>query len=68
MDPSHLPPSRHLDNRWNRSVDELARVWERLGPDRTLAWPSALAGSRVTGEGVVLLEISATDEEVALWA
>jgi hypothetical protein len=65
IDPSHLPPSRHLDNRWNACLDKLPAIWERLGPDRTLAWLSALAGSRVTGEGVVLLEISATDEEVA---
>ena len=56
---------RSLDNRWNQALDRLCTVWDRLGPDATLSWVSALARAEVTAEGVAVVEIAATGTEGA---
>lgn len=54
---------RQLDNRWNKCLDHLCAAWDRLGPDVTLSWLKALAGSQVTDEGVVLVNIAAAETD-----
>jgi hypothetical protein len=54
---------RQVDNRWNKCLDQLCTAWDRLGPDVTLSWLSALAGSQVTPEGVMLVEIAPKEQE-----
>lgn len=49
------------DNRWNDCQDALIQAWNRHGPDKTLAWISALASASVTPEGVAVVEIAATE-------
>jgi hypothetical protein len=49
---------RSLDNRWNQAVDRLCKVWDALGPDRTLDALKVLASSDVTAEGLLVLEIA----------
>jgi hypothetical protein len=57
---------RQLDNRWNLAVDALTQAWDRLGPDTTLAWVTALARSGETPEGLVLINVAAMENgEVA---
>jgi hypothetical protein len=56
---------RHADNRWNQCLDRLCEAWDRLGPDVTLSWVTALARSEVTPEGVVLIDIAAREEGAA---
>ena len=51
------PVDRHLDPRWNKAVDLVCEAWNRLGPDTTLAWLTALARSEVTAEGVAVVEV-----------
>lgn len=60
ISPSRLPADRHMDNRWNRSVDLLAAVWNALGPDATLAALTLLSEPQVTPEGLVLVDLAAT--------
>lgn len=61
ISPSRLPGDRHMDNRWNRCLDALVKAWGELGPDVTLAALSILAEPEVTPEGLVLVEIAATE-------
>jgi hypothetical protein len=52
---------RIADNRWNQAVDHLCKVWDSLGPDRTLDALKVLASSDVTAEGLLVLEIAARE-------
>ncbi len=54
----NYPPDRHGDNRWNQCLDALTEAWDRAGPDRTLAWITALARSSVTPGGVILVDVA----------
>jgi hypothetical protein len=54
--------SRAMDNRWNTALDRLCKVWDALGPDRTLDALKVLAASDVTAEGLLVLEIAATEK------
>ena len=53
--------SRAMDPRWNTAVDHLCKVWDALGPDRTLDALKVLASSDVTAEGLLVLEITARE-------
>ena len=53
---------RIADNRWNQAVDHLCKVWDALGPDRTLDALKVLAASDVTAEGLLVLEIAPTEK------
>lgn len=55
-----LPASRHLDNRWNRCLDALAKAWDTAGPDAALASLVLLSEPEVTPEGLVLVKIAAS--------
>jgi hypothetical protein len=56
---------RSLDNRWNQAVDRLCEAWDRLGPDVTLSWVSALARADVTAEGLLVLDIATRGGDAA---
>ena len=48
------------DPRWSACLFQLCALWNRLGPDRTLAALKVAAISDVTAEGLLVLDIAAT--------
>ena len=53
-----MSTARYLNPKWNECVDELTKVWDALGPDRTLAGLKVLKASEVTPDGLLVLEIA----------
>jgi hypothetical protein len=53
------------DPKWSACLYHLCAIWNRLGPDKTLAGLELLAASEVTDEGRLVLKTAPGEEGAA---